>query len=629
MDTCRPLLLLLGLACPLVVSGSFLHPLPPADPQQPLFERSRTEERVVVAEPPPPPPALPELDGCQRAVLGELTLSCSNFSEEHVSKLGVAFFNCRAAAEHRPTYPCTPGMTLVDCTQGMDPATRSAYRIVSDHARALCHAARQQRFTSRAETGANTTAAAPSRLLEVMDILKDGQAELRELAAASLERLVNGQKALLLQQQEQLGAWQQDAESSMNGHLEKLTQGRALTAGGHLLIAELLEGIALTVENVSGLLVQQDLQLHQGHQAILAHLLEVRTRVHQLHAKLEWKLALFAARQSPTAVHYDQLEKLQKMNKTLVGVRSVPGYSEQGVSLRLNTLQHSLNSTGAYLHVMYTCVVHTSYFLAAGLIMTIAQTPGFSRSVLLALVLLNALSESNRCASLDFTSLGAFLTLTVAGNWMLVNCFGTRKRTSVLTPPVFLCSQRPEFFTSTPAREGSFSDWGEELEKVDHDSLQGKRSTHGTAGAGLQKADTKCWSNSAENYALENASFIRSSTLISAPAEAGQPTTNPAEYSFKLPGPLMSLQYRPRLPNCAQRDAAETNSVGENHGLRHHAHVFEAETFLLHDSAANTGSLSRRLACRGITRTGQRCRNKAACGHDFCRVHGSEPTACR
>ncbi|XP_032896845.1 protein brambleberry-like isoform X2 [Amblyraja radiata] len=605
MDLRRSLLLLLlGLTCHLAAaSGSFfLHPQPPL----PLFERSETEE---------PPPALPELDGCQRAVLGELTLSCSDLSEEHLSKLGMALFNCRAAAEHRPTYPCTPGMALSDCTQGMDAATRKAYHMVRNHARALCHADRQQHLRPRAETTANCSAHAPSCLLEVMNILKDGQAELRELTAASLEKLVNSQK-LLLQQQEQLEAWRQDVESSINANLEKLAQGRAVPTGGHQLIAELIEGITLTVDNVSEQLVHQDLQLHQGQQTILAHLLEVGARLHQLDTKLEWKLALFAAHQSQTAVHHEQLEKLQKMNDTVGTVRHVLGHLEQGESLRMNTLQHFLNWTGRDLHVMYTCVVHTSCFLAAAVIMTFLQTPGFSRAVLLVLVLLNALSQLNHCASLDLTSLSAFLTLTVVGNWMLINCFGCRMRTSVWTP-VLLRSQRPGFFTSTPERKCAYSEWVEEREKMDHDSLQGKGSPHGTAG----------------NYALENACFIRGSPLTPAPVETVQPTTNPVAYSFKVPAPLMALlplKNPPPLPNCAQWEAAEKNSAGEIHRLQHHTSVFEAETFLLHDSAGSTSSLSRRLPCCGITRTGQQCRNKAASGREFCRVHGSEQTlACR
>lgn len=344
-------------------------------------------------------------------VLGELTLSCSDLSEEHLSKLGMALFNCRVAAEHRPTYSCTLGMALSDCTQGMDAATRKAYLVVRNHARALCHADRQQHLRPRAKTTTNCSAHAPSCLLEVMNILKDGQAELRELTAASLEKLVNSQK-LLLQQQEQLEAWRQDVESSINANLEKLAQGRAVPAGGHQLIAELIEGITLTVDNVSEQLVHQDLQLHQGQQTILAHLLEVGARLHQLDTKLEWKLALFAAHQSQTAVHHEQLEKLQKMNET---VRHVLGHLEQGESLRMNTLQHFLNWTGRDLHVMYTCVVHTSCFLAAAIIMTFLQTPGFSRAVLLVLVLLNALFQLNHCASLDLTSLSAFLTLTVVG----------------------------------------------------------------------------------------------------------------------------------------------------------------------------------------------------------------------
>ncbi|XP_051872079.1 protein brambleberry [Pristis pectinata] len=618
---CSRLLLILGLSCCFTVRGSaafgwFLRPAAEPEPEavptprtepacpgprpQPPFEMSLTDQRFVAEAP------RPELDSCQQAVIAELTSSCSDLSEEELSKLGVSLFNCQAAAEHRQTYLCTADMALAECTKEMDPDTWNAYHIVSNRARALCYAARQQDFKRRTEMTVNSLAATASSQLEVMKILKDGQKELRELTASSLEKVVNSQNVLLLQQ-EQLQGGQQDLESSINGNLEKLTKEKELIASGHQQVAKLIEGITLTMENVSKQLAHQDLQLQESHQAILTDLLEVRARAHQVYTKLESNLALFSAHQSQTAIYYDQLmDKLQKMNQTVGVMMHMISHLEKGVSMRLNSIQYFLNWTGANLHVIYTCVVHVSYFLATALIMTFLQTPGFSRAVLLVLVVLNALSEFNRCASLDFKCLSLFLTLTVIGNWMLINCFGAQKRKSLpgRPSPVIVPSVRPGFLTSTPERKCSFSRLGEELEKLDHDGLQG-------------------------NYALENADFIRSSTPIAAPGEAVHQPTNQVVYSSKIPASSMPiLKKRLGLTNSACWEAAGRKIVAEDNHLRHHAHMFEAETFNLNDSAASSRSTSQRQPCSGITRTGLPCRNKAAVGQEFCRIHSLGQTSC-
>uniref|UniRef100_UPI00398E520C protein brambleberry n=1 Tax=Pristiophorus japonicus TaxID=55135 RepID=UPI00398E520C len=572
-------------------------------PPQPPFEMTTVDERFVAEA---AHLELAPLDSCHQQVIAQLTSSCSDLSEEELAKLGVSLFNCQAAAERRLTYPCTADMTLAECTADMDPDTWNAYHIVSNRARSVCYATRQQDFKRRTEVTVNSLVATASSQLEAMKMLKDGQNELRELTASSLEKVVNSQNELL-EQQEQLQDGQQDLESSINGNLEKLTKEKELIASGHQQVAKLIEGITLTMENVSRQLTHQDLELQEGHQAILTDLLEVRSHAHQVYSKLESNLALFSAHQSQTAIYYDQLmEKLQKMNQTVGMVMSTVNQLELGVSQRLNSIQHFLNWTGNNLHMIYTCVVHVSYFLVAALVMTFLQTPGFSRAVLLVLVVLNALSEFNHCASMDFKCLSLFLVMTVVGNWMLINCFGAHKRkslpvrssTPIIVPTSLYNSVKTRFCTSTPEREYEISSVEEEFEKLKCDGLQG-------------------------NYGSEKADFIRSSTLIEAPPQATR-----LEYVSKIPiNSMPILKKRHGLTNSARWDATERNIGVEETSLRHHGHVFEAETFNLNNSTASNGSLSQRQPCSGVTKTGQPCRNKAVTGQEFCRVHSSGQTS--
>ncbi|XP_062900667.1 protein brambleberry isoform X5 [Mobula hypostoma] len=546
--------LILGLSYFIAVRGSaafgwFLRPAAVAEPACPCpcprarplppFEMSVTDPGFVAES------LRPQLDSCQQAVIAELTSSCSDLSEEELSKLGVSLFNCQAAAEHRQTYLCTADMTLAECTKEMDPDTWNAYHIVGNRALSLCYTARQQEFRRRTEMTVNSLVATASSQLEVMTILKDGQKELRELTASSLEKIVHGQSTLLLQQ-EQLQGGQQDLESSINGNLERLTKEKELIASGHQQVTKLIDGITLTMENVSKQLTHQDLQLQGSHQAILTDLLEVGARAHQIHTKL-----------------------------------------------------------GGNQHVIYTSIVHVSYFLTSALIMAFLQTPGFSRAVLLVLVVLNALSEFNRCISFDFKCLSLFLTLTVVGNWLLVNCFGAQKRTFLPDRPStpVMSSEGPGFLTSTPEHKCSFSRLGEELDKLDHGGLQG-------------------------NCALENGDFIRSRTVITAASKAVLQPTDQVQYSFKTPpSSVPTLRKRLGLTNSARWEAAERNVAVEDHRLRHRARILVAETFNHDDSAASTRSISWRQPCSGVTRNGQPCRNKAATGQEFCRVHNLGQTS--
>ncbi|XP_038654528.1 protein brambleberry isoform X3 [Scyliorhinus canicula] len=500
--------------------------------------------------------------------------------------------------------------TLAECTADMDPDTWNAYHIVSNRARSVCYATRQQDFKRRTEVTVNSLVVSASSQLEAMKMLKNGQKELRDLTASSLEKVVKSQNELL-EQQEQLQDGQQDLESSINGNLEKLAKEKELIASGHQQVARLIEGITLTMENVSRQLAHQDSELQEGHRAILTDLLEVRARAHQVYTKLDSNLALFSAHQSQTAIYYDQLmEKLQKMNQTVGMVMNMIDHLELGVSQRLNSIQHFLSWTGNNLHVIYTCTVHVSYFLVAALIMTFLQTPGFSRAVLLILVVLNALSQFNHCVSMDLKCLSLFLFMTVIGNWMLINYLSFWKRkvlqghpsTPVIVPSNLYNSQTG-FRTSTPERKHDILSLEEELEKLECDGLP-------------------------DNYGLRNADFIRSSPVIETPAQASSHTATPLEYVSKTPISSMPiLKKRLGLTNSARWEVTQRNIVVEGASLNPSACVCEAETFNLNHSAASSGSLSQRQPCCGITKTGQPCRNKAVTGQEFCRVHSSGQTS--
>lgn len=108
--------------------------------------------------------------------------------EEDLGKMAVALLNCQSQAENRPTFPCTPAMvsspiaaydgsislhmlfsvqTLADCTSAMDPTVWNAYHIVSNRARSVCYATRQQQFRKQTEYVVNQLSSSTLQQMQV------------------------------------------------------------------------------------------------------------------------------------------------------------------------------------------------------------------------------------------------------------------------------------------------------------------------------------------------------------------------------------------------------------------------------------------------------------------------------
>lgn len=79
--------------------------------------------------------------------------------------------------------------------------------------------------------------------------MKDGQLELKDLTAASLDKLLGGHEALRAQQGK-LYQGQEQMESSLKDNLVRLSQEKALIASGQELVAQLIQGITQKIGEV-------------------------------------------------------------------------------------------------------------------------------------------------------------------------------------------------------------------------------------------------------------------------------------------------------------------------------------------------------------------------------------------
>ncbi|XP_064410099.1 protein brambleberry-like [Latimeria chalumnae] len=503
---------------------------------------------------------LSPLDSCHYKVIAKLQSSCSSLSEEELAKLGVALFNCQAEVEGRRTYACTAEMTIGECTADMDANTWNAYHIVSNRARSVCYATRQQYFKRRTELTVNALVATATNQLAAMKLIKAGQEELKDLTAASLEKVVSSQGELL-DQQGKLRTGQEQLESSIGGNLEKLTQEKALIASGQQQVAQLIQGITEKMDNVSKQLVDQDTVLQDRHGAILTDLSEVQSRAQEVYHNIESDLALFISYQNQTAQYYKQLmEKLQRMNRTLEVVLQAMDRLQSSVESKLDYIQKLISWAGGNLNAVYTCVFHTAYFLVAALLMAFLQTPAFSRTVLLVLVIMNALSELNRCISMNFECLSIFIILTA------LDCSPISGNTTIMgaSPPA---PKVPLSLANLPGP--TFTPF-----------LKQRLSL-----ANCTRRDAT------EQNVMDGISQHRLGSVFE------------AILGSKVNSPNQSTASSVCSTKCLQQ--------------------FDGFILFFFFPRRSVSSMSPRQPCRGVTRTGQPCRNKTGAGQNFCRLHAS------
>lgn len=85
----------------------------------------------------------------------KLRKSCHELNAEQLGKLAVMLLNCQSVSEGRRLFECTGTMSLKDCTQGMDSDTWNAYHLVTNRAKAVCVASRQEQFRGLTELTVN------------------------------------------------------------------------------------------------------------------------------------------------------------------------------------------------------------------------------------------------------------------------------------------------------------------------------------------------------------------------------------------------------------------------------------------------------------------------------------------
>ncbi|CAF98099.1 unnamed protein product [Tetraodon nigroviridis] len=319
-------------------------------------------------------------------VVAELKASCESLSEEQLAKLGVILFNCEAESMGRQTYLCTEEM--------------------------------------------------------------NGQLELKELTAASLDKLLDGHKALQTQQGK-LYEGQELMEGSLRDNLQRLSQEKALIASGQELVAQLIEGIM---------------------------------------QRMDSSMLEFLQYQDQTSHYYgDLMNKLERMNSTLGSMLHYIDNMQGRLEERLHIIQGYLGWAGLSLTAMWTCIAHAGYFAVAAVLMTFLHFSAFSRAVLLLSVPLNAVAEVNQQPALDLGSLSLLLlALSLEINWMFFWSQTTCYFRTALAQVILAYLQGPSFADSLNRSLGVYQRIPviSQLSGLHHSSFSGRQLCNGITKTG-------------------------------------------------------------------------------------------------------------------------------------------------
>ncbi|CAJ1061187.1 protein brambleberry [Xyrichtys novacula] len=590
-----------------------------------LFEWLKRSDAPPAAPPPPPPvsPALlakdaqfematadekflseskhmeiSPLESCHYRVVARLKASCDGLSEEQLAKLGVVLFNCQAESEGRRTYPCTEEMTIKECTADMDSDTWNAYHIVSNRARSVCYATRQQLFRRRAEHTVNALISTATSQLDAMKDLKEGQKELKDLTTASLHKLQEGHSALQ-EQQGKLYEGQEQMEGSLKDNLERLSQEKALIASGQELVAQLIQGITKKMENVSEHLQIQGSEVQDSHSAIVKDLADVRHQAQDIYQKIDHSMLEFLQYQDQTSQYYtDLMNKLERMNSTLGFLLHYLDNMQSRIEERLRMIQGYLGWAGLSLTAMWTCVAHTGYFVVCAVLLTFLRCPGFSRAMLLLTVPLNAVAEVNQQPALDLTGLGLLLLALTLGHWFLnqlLAVFQFRGKPSAPLPLAPCDIVKPQKQTASSSYPPSSTPQKDEKD-------------------GFREQD----------LLLNQDSFISGDLGISA---VSPPFRKPMPESRFVPITGTPNHSTPRLVpqplSAALVDEIPLRNLGGVFDAVNDSRDFgnDSRSASPAPSIISNSSLSGRQLCNGITKTGKACKKRAVPGLEFCRVH--------
>ncbi|XP_014613458.1 PREDICTED: protein brambleberry-like [Polistes canadensis] len=563
------------------------------------------------------------LETCQHKVIMKIRTSCYDMNEEQLAKLSVNLLNCQSAVEGRKIFPCTEEMSLKQCTTDMDTDTWNAYHLMSNRARAVCYAARSTQFRALTELTVNKLMQTAHSQIKTLISLKESQDRLVDQTSEALSSLSDGNKALLLQQQNLKDA-QTTAHKMVTNNLKNLNNEKALIRLGHAQIATMVEDVKKKLENATKELVKQSAVHGESHKEILHDLTSIRNRAHLIWEKIESSTTLILDRHQEAVDQYEQMmQKLAHINDTIQFISNITNNMRTEIEQTIRQLDWIIGyigNTGEQLQRVYRTVLHIVYLLIAMITAAFLNAPFWTRAAIMGIVPLNLYSylKHGLEACLDFISITVLILLITGMHFLMNGIQYIWKSKFHNTEPVRSINQNSgngdNCMHVSPLKSPS--------ESLDSDHIQTTfmlsliiKTIYNFFITILNKINSlkALWSQ-------QNASIQEELSCSYIPAKKSHEDI----YDYDdNPDTSKDIDYN--VVNDVNDFINTTNDL--RYRLRG-INEFVSTTDQTNISTNSSRSVSPmhtvpRILCNGLTRNGKRCRLFATTGHEFCSRHSS------
>ncbi|XP_073973659.1 protein brambleberry-like isoform X3 [Rhodnius prolixus] len=278
------------------------------------FEELDPEEKFLVEASKITGLKLDELDVCQQKQLVlKLKTSCGELSDEELSKLAVGLLNCQSEVEGRKVFPCTPEMSLRECTREMDSETWNSYHVISNRARAVCYAARQEQFRALAEMTVNKLMTASQDHINKMTLVEENQLKLSQSTESILKQLLQSQTQVLASFSN-LKKLESSLISSIAFGLNKLEVQKEHLSNVQDIITLTMKKFNDGIDNSSKQLSEQMFWNQEQHRYLKNSLAQINQTATEIFQKLK---------ESRVVLNDREVEILIRTEKTINGLRIV------------------------------------------------------------------------------------------------------------------------------------------------------------------------------------------------------------------------------------------------------------------------------------------------------------------
>lgn len=360
-----------------------------------------------------------QLDTCQHKVVMKIKTSCSSMSEEDLAKLSVNLLNCQASVEGRQIFPCTEDMTIGECTKLMDADVWNSYHLMSNRARSVCYAARQQQFRASAEMTVDRLVSTAHKQLSTMHILKEGQERLSEITSNTLLAVSKGQEDLLLKQDE-LQHHHKGLQSFVASNIQQLVREKYFIAAGHKELVSMTEDVRQRLDAAQVQLNLHSTEHKTNHEEVMQDLLRIQKQTMEIWSQMDQSNQAIRSQQQETAERYKQyLENLAQINVTIEYLLKLVETTRAEIDHRLGWLSNLSGGAGDRIDRLICAGQHILFLLVGALAAVFINAPSTVRFILFFLVVINVsvILQMGAAAAMDVCS-EAFLVFVI----YLVSC---------------------------------------------------------------------------------------------------------------------------------------------------------------------------------------------------------------